>query len=385
MFRPEQMGVYIHWPFCESRCPYCDFNAHVREKLDQKQWAEAYVQSLKHYAEIIPDKQIVSIFFGGGTPSLMEPETVATIIDAVQSLWPVANDIEITLEANPTSVENDKLLAFRDAGINRVSLGVQALNDEDLKFFGRGHNVDEALKAIELAKTHFERSSFDLIYARPNQTLENWEKELKQAVALSNGHLSLYQLTIERNTPFYMRHSRGEFAIPDDVQGAEFYHLTQDVLENAGLPAYEVSNHAKEGHACRHNLIYWHMADYIGVGAGAHGRFVQGDQKFASRDHAAPEIWLERVGNNGHGAHELERLTQEDRFNECLMMGLRLREGISIATVEAKSGKAFSDMVDANKLQSSIDQDWVIKGGDNLKLTREGLLRLNALIPYILK
>jgi len=385
MFRPEQMGVYIHWPFCESRCPYCDFNAHVREELDQKQWAEAYVQSLKHYAEIIPDKQIVSIFFGGGTPSLMEPETVATIIDAVQSLWRVANDIEITLEANPTSVENDKLLAFRDAGINRVSLGVQALNDEDLKFFGRGHNVDEALKAIELAKTHFERSSFDLIYARPNQMLENWEKELKQAVALSNGHLSLYQLTIERNTPFYMRHSRGEFAIPDDVQGAEFYHLTQDVLENAGLPAYEVSNHAKEGHTCRHNLIYWHMADYIGVGAGAHGRFVQGDQKFASRDHAAPEIWLERVGKNGHGAHELERLTQEDRFNECLMMGLRLRDGISIQAVEDKSGKAFSDMVDADKLQSSIDQDWVIKGGDNLKLTREGLLRLNALIPYILK
>ncbi len=385
MFRPNQMGVYIHWPFCESRCPYCDFNAHVREKLDQKQWAQAYVQSLKHYAEIIPDKQIVSIFFGGGTPSLMEPKTVATIIDAVQSFWPVANDIEITLEANPTSVENDKLLAFKDAGINRVSLGVQALNDTDLKFFGRGHNVDEALKAIELAKTHFERSSFDLIYARPNQTLEDWEKELKQAVALSNGHLSLYQLTIERNTPFYMRHSRGEFAIPDDVQGAEFYHLTQNILENAGLPAYEVSNHAKEGHACRHNLIYWRMADYIGVGAGAHGRFVQGRQKFASRDHAAPEIWLERVNKNGHGAHELEKLTPEDRFNECLMMGLRLRDGISIQAVEDKSGKVFSDMVDADKLQSSIDQDWVIQSDDTLKLTREGLLRLNALIPYILK
>lgn len=385
MFRPDQMGVYIHWPFCESRCPYCDFNAHVREGLDQAQWVEAYVQALQHYAQRIPDRQVVSIFFGGGTPSLMEPQTVARIIDTVQSLWPVANDLEITLEANPTSVENDKLIAFKEAGVNRISLGVQALNDADLKFFGRGHSVDDALRAIELAKTHYARSSFDLIYARPDQTLDDWGRELEQAIALSNGHLSLYQLTIERNTPFYMRHSRGEFTIPDDVKGADFYHLTQDILECAGLPSYEVSNHAKAGHECRHNLIYWHMADYIGVGAGAHGRFVQDNHKYASRDHAAPEIWLERVHKNGHGAHALEGLTQDDRFHEALMMGLRLREGISIAQCETQSGLSFFDMVAQNKMDTARAEGWIIQEGDSIRLTREGMLRLNVLIPFILK
>tara|TARA_R110001592_G_scaffold20926_5_gene84588 strand:- start:25736 stop:26893 length:1158 start_codon:yes stop_codon:yes gene_type:complete len=385
MFRPDQMGVYIHWPFCESRCPYCDFNAHVREGLDQAQWVEAYVQALQHYAQRIPDRQVVSIFFGGGTPSLMEPQTVARIIDTVQSLWPVANDLEITLEANPTSVENDKLIAFKEAGVNRISLGVQALNDAYLKFFGRGHSVDDALRAIELAKTHYARSSFDLIYARPDQTLDDWGRELEQAITLSNGHLSLYQLTIERNTPFYMRHSRGEFTIPDDVKGADFYHLTQDILEGAGLPSYEVSNHAKAGHECRHNLIYWHMADYIGVGAGAHGRFVQDNHKYASRDHAAPEIWLERVHKNGHGAHALEGLTQDDRFHEALMMGLRLREGISIAQCETQSGLSFFDMVAQSKMDTARAEGWIIQEGDSIRLTREGMLRLNVLIPFILK
>tara|TARA_R110002095_G_scaffold85307_6_gene74277 strand:- start:1766 stop:2923 length:1158 start_codon:yes stop_codon:yes gene_type:complete len=385
MFRPDQMGVYIHWPFCESRCPYCDFNAHVREGLDQAQWVEAYVQALQHYAQRIPDRQVVSIFFGGGTPSLMEPQTVARIIDTVQSLWPVANDLEITLEANPTSVENDKLIAFKEAGVNRISLGVQALNDAYLKFFGRGHSVDDALRAIELAKTHYARSSFDLIYARPDQTLDDWGRELEQAITLSNGHLSLYQLTIERNTPFYMRHSRGEFTIPDDVKGADFYHLTQDILEGAGLPSYEVSNHAKAGHECRHNLIYWHMADYIGVGAGAHGRFVQDNHKYASRDHAAPEIWLERVHKNGHGAHALEGLTQDDRFHEALMMGLRLRKGISIAQCETQSGLSFFDMVAQSKMDTARAEGWIIQEGDSIRLTREGMLRLNVLIPFILK
>lgn len=384
MFRADQMGVYIHWPFCAAKCPYCDFNSHVREKIDQAVWADAYVKALSHYAEILPDQQVVSIFFGGGTPSLMHPETVERIIDAIQSSWRVANDIEITLEANPTSVEIEKFQGFRVAGVNRISLGVQAMNNDDLKFFGREHSVDEALKAIDIARTCFERYSFDLIYARPKQTLKAWEEELRKAVKHANGHMSLYQLTIERNTPFYMRHSRGEFSIPDDVKGAEFYHLTQDILEDAGLPAYEVSNHAEQGAECRHNMIYWQMADYIGVGAGAHGRFMMGADKYASRDHSAPEIWLERIVGNGHGSHPFEKLTAEDRFFESMMMGLRLRDGISIERCEKLSGLKFADMVQMQNLETVIREGWAVRAGDSLMLSREGMLRLNALIPYIL-
>ncbi len=385
MFRSEQMGVYIHWPFCKSRCPYCDFNAHIRGNIDQEQWLEAYIRSIEFYAEKLPDKQVVSIFFGGGTPSLMKPQIVAFIIDKVQSLWEIANDVEITLEANPTSVENDKLKAFKEAGINRLSLGVQALNNNDLEFLGREHDVGEALLAIKLAQKYFDKSSFDLIYARPSQTLSSWEDELKQAVELSNGHISLYQLTIERNTPFYMRHSRGEFSIPDDIKGAEFYHLTQDIMEAAGFPAYEVSNHASAGNECRHNLIYWHMADYIGIGAGAHGRFIVDGHKYATRDHSAPEIWLERVMKNGNGSHEWELLAAEDRFYEALMMGLRLRGGISVEILEQLSGKLFSSMIDQEKLKTVLKQNWAVKHNGNLSLTREGMLRLNAIIPFITK
>jgi len=385
MFRAGQMGVYIHWPFCAAKCPYCDFNSHVREKIDQEVWAAAYVRSLEHHAEMLPSNQVVSIFFGGGTPSLMEPKTVETIIDAIQRLWPVANDIEISLEANPTSVEADKFRGFRDAGVNRISMGVQALNDAELKFLGREHNVDEAFKAIEIAGQVFDRYSFDLIYARPKQTLEAWEAELIEAIEHARGHLSLYQLTIERNTPFYMRANRGEFSIPDDVKGAEFYHLTQDILERAGLPSYEVSNHAAMGQECKHNLIYWQMADYIGVGAGAHGRFMKGGDKYASRDHAAPEIWLERVQKQGHGAHALEALSANDRFHEALMMGLRLNSGIALSHLEEKSGLKFNEQIDLAKLDTVIAQGWAEQEGDLIKLTREGRLRLNAIVPFLLK
>jgi len=384
MFRPDQMGVYIHWPFCAAKCPYCDFNSHVRGDFDQSVWVDAYVRSLQHYAAQVPDRQVVSIFFGGGTPSLMKPESVATLIDEVQRLWRVSNDVEITLEANPTSVEIDKFHGFRSAGVNRVSLGVQALNQADLSFFGREHSVDEALRAIEIAGDVFDRYSFDLIYARPQQSLAQWESELRRAVTYSAGHLSLYQLTIERGTPFYMRHARGEFSVPDDVKGAEFYHVTQDIMEEAGLAAYEVSNHAAAGQACRHNLIYWQMADYIGIGAGAHGRFMLGDQKVATRDHNAPEIWLQRVQDNGHGAHEPEILDAGDRFCEAVMMGLRLTDGVSIARCEALSGLRFDDMVDDDHLRIAIEQKWLVRAGDILKCSREGMLRLNALIPYIL-
>ncbi len=365
------MGVYIHWPFCSQKCPYCDFNSHVREDIDQEQWIATYIKSLEHYAELLPDKQVISIFFGGGTPSLMSGKSVAAIIDTVQRLWSVANDLEVTLEANPTSVETLKFKSFKDAGVNRISLGVQAFNNDDLKFLGRGHDVSNSIKAIEIADSMFERYSFDLIYARPQQSLGAWEAELKYALKYAKGHLSLYQLSIEKGTPFYKRHKQGDFTIPDEVKGAEFYHLTQDIMEEAGLPAYEVSNHAQAGQECRHNLIYWHMADYIGVGAGAHGRFMMGGDKYASKDQHMPDRWLKGV------KHDLEKLSKEDMAFENIMMGLRLRDGISV-----KHCKGF---LDTEKLADICAQDWAQLEGDNLRLTREGLLRLNAIIPYILK
>lgn len=380
------MGVYIHWPFCAAKCPYCDFNSHVRGHIDHETWADAYVHALEFYAQKIPEKEVVSIFFGGGTPSLMEPKTVERIIDCVQKLWPIANDIEITFEANPTSVEIDKFNAFKQAGANRVSIGVQAFNNTDLTFLGREHNLEEALRAIDVAGQVYDRYSFDLIYARPNQSISNWEAELENALKYARGHLSLYQLTIERNTPFYMRASRGEFKIPDDVMGADFYHVTQDILEDAGMPAYEVSNHAKPGQECRHNLIYWNMADYIGIGAGAHGRFMCGENKYATRDHSAPDIWLDRVKQSGQGAHEWEALSAEDIFFESLMMGLRMSEGISIKRCEDLSGLRFDDMIDDGKLNHIFEQGWAKKKDeDQLRLSREGLLRLNAIIPYIMR
>lgn len=383
-FRAGQMGIYIHWPFCAAKCPYCDFNSHVRDGLDQDVWADAYVRALEHYASLIPDKQVVSIFFGGGTPSLMRPDVVARIIDTVQKLWVCVNDLEISLEANPTSVETEKFIGFRDAGVNRVSLGLQALNDSDLTFLGREHSAAEGRKAIDVASCVFDRVSFDLMYGRPGQTVPDWEAELKVALDLARGHLSLYQLTIERNTPFYMRHARGEFLIPDEVGGAAFYHATQDILEAHGYLAYEVSNHAIAGQECRHNQVYWHMADYIGVGAGAHGRFMMAENKYASRDHAAPERWRERVQERGHGAHDFEVLSAEDRFHESLMMGLRLRDGVAVSRCEGLSGLRFNDYVDQDRLDAICAQGWASFDGDRLKLSREGVLRLNSIVSYLL-
>ncbi len=385
MFRDNQMGVYVHWPFCAAKCPYCDFNSHVRGEFDQKQWADAYLKSLESYADLLPDKQVVSIFFGGGTPSLMKPETVRVIIDKIQMLWPSVNDVEITLEANPTSVEMGKFIEFKSAGVTRISLGVQALNNKDLRFLGREHSVEEAFNAIEIAGECFERYSFDLIYGRPEQSLNDWEQELTRAMPYARGHMSLYQLTIERNTPFYMQYNRGEFSIPDDVKGADFYHLTQDVMENYGMPSYEVSNHAELGQECRHNMVYWNMADYIGVGAGAHGRFVSGDYKYATRDHSAPEVWLKRVQEKGNGSHDFEQLSSDDRCVEAIMMGLRLRAGVSVNRCEALSGANFYSIVDEEKLRTICKSGWATFSGDNLSLTREGLLRLNAIISFIIQ
>ncbi len=379
------MGVYIHWPFCLSKCPYCDFNSHVRESVSHEAWRAAFVASIDHYAELLPDRYVSSIYFGGGTPSLMESETVRAIIDKVQSVWRFSNDIEITLEANPTSIEMQRFKGFKEAGINRVSVGVQALNDDDLLFLGRKHNVNEALKALDIAKENFERYSYDLIYARPNQTLKEWRQELERAVKYAGEHISLYQLTIERGTPFFQDYSRGDFSIPGEELSADFYNLTQEIMGDAGLPAYEVSNHAAAGQESRHNLTYWNYGDYVGIGPGAHGRITLNGKKMATRDHRVPEIWLERVKEKGSGAHPFEEVPASDQFSEALMMGLRLRDGVSLPALETLGKCSWQEYIDEARLKTSIKEGWARHSGDNLNLTREGLLRLNALLPYLLR
>ncbi len=386
MFQSEQMGVYVHWPFCSSRCPYCDFNTYVRrQEFDESLWAEAYLRSLDYYADLLPDKQIVSIFFGGGTPSLMSPDLVGCIIDRVHKNWSIVDDVEITLEANPTSAENAKMQGFVKAGVNRLSLGVQSLSDEGLAFLGRRHSVAETMEALDLACAYFSKYSFDLIYARPEHGLKDWEAELKRAISIGASHMSLYQLTIAPRTPFCKRVKSGEFVVPDEVKGAEFYHLTQDIMEAAGLPAYEVSNHARvaQKQECRHNMVYWHMADYIGIGAGAHGRYMLGGKKYATENEKKPERWLECVRAQGHGGVQ-EVLSKEDQFYEALLMGLRLYDGVSLERCEKLSGLRARDMLDFSRIDMVVHEGWLVQDDSRIKATREGMLRLDALLGYIL-
>ncbi|MCE7887841.1 MAG: coproporphyrinogen III oxidase [Alphaproteobacteria bacterium PRO2] len=396
-------GIYIHWPFCKSKCPYCDFNVHVHDSIDQGAWKHAYARALGHYAARFPERRIVSVFFGGGTPSLMPVETVGEILKTINDSWILAPDAEVTLEANPTSVEAEKFKGFRAAGINRVSLGVQSLDDGQLKFLGRMHNAKEAVQAIETARKIFDRYSFDLIYARPGQTLQAWESELRGALAHAEGHMSLYQLTIERSTPFYLAHEQGKFTMPAQELAADFYTLTQEVMEGAGLPAYEVSNHAQPGQESRHNRLYWEYGDYIGIGPGAHGRIsLLSDKvsnsdflddllddanryKVAIRDHQAPGIWLDRVELKGHGAHPEQALTPREKFLEALMMGLRLREGVTLEHLRTKSGINASEALHPKKLKQAVGEGWLVKDAKHLQATREGWLRLNSLVPFILK
>jgi oxygen-independent coproporphyrinogen-3 oxidase len=379
-----QTGLYIHWPFCLAKCPYCDFNVHVRENLEHERWEAAYLKSLHYYNEKLGKRRIDSVFFGGGTPSLMKPQTVNNILNKIHALFPCANDLEVTLEANPTSIENQKFQDFREAGINRVSIGVQALNDADLKFLGRKHNAAEAKSALEIASSLFDRFSFDLIYARPEQSLVQWERELQDALALSKGHVSLYQLTIERSTPFYLDHAQKKFTMPDEHKSAEFYLLTQSIMDEAGLPSYEVSNHAVKGHESKHNLIYWHYGDYIGVGPGAHGRLTLDGEKFSTRGHYAPDIWLERTQHSREGAHPYQKLTHEDRFLEALMMGLRLKDGVSIAHLEEQGRAMWTSFIDAGHFERARHEGWIGFDQEKLWLSTEGMLRLNALVPFIL-
>jgi oxygen-independent coproporphyrinogen-3 oxidase len=378
------LGVYVHWPFCKSKCPYCDFNSHVRDGVEQARWRNALLTELEHSAREAPDRRVETMFFGGGTPSLMDPETTAALIARTRQLWDTASDLEITLEANPTSVEAGQFAALADAGVNRVSLGIQALDAASLAFLGREHSVEEALEAIETARTHFARHSFDLIYARPGQTPEAWAEELERALALAGEHLSLYQLTIERGTRFFIQHARGAFALPGEDEAAAMFEHTQARLASAGLPAYEISNHARTGAACRHNLIYWRYQDYVGVGPGAHGRFAFGSAKKATRRTSGPEAWLEAVERDGHGTAEESLIEGPALVDEALMMGLRLSEGIDRAAFASTTGADPIDALGETRLRPLIAAGFVETDATHLRATPAGRQRLNAVLERLI-
>ncbi len=377
------LAVYVHWPFCKSKCPYCDFNSHVRERLDEARWRRALLAELAWWAEQTEGAAVTSVFFGGGTPSLMAPETVAAILGAVGRHWRRSADCEVTLEANPTSVEAARFRALRAAGVGRVSLGVQALEDAALRFLGRGHDVREAREAIELARATFPRFSFDLIYARPGQTVAAWRAELAEALALAGDHVSLYQLTIEAGTAFATALARGDFRLPDEDAAGTLYEATQDALGAAGLPAYEISNHARPGEECRHNLAYWRGQDYLGVGPGAHGRLSSGPARFATRQLKAPETWLAAVEARGHGTAEFVRLTPDERRSELVMTGLRLAEGIARDRFFAATGLRFEEAF-AGRLAPLIEGGFLELTESALRATPAGRQRLNAVLGRLL-
>jgi oxygen-independent coproporphyrinogen-3 oxidase len=371
-------GVYVHWPFCAAKCPYCDFNSHVRHQpVDQPRFVSAFLTEMAEARRLSGPRTVTSIFMGGGTPSLMDPATVEAVLTGIAKFWHVPDGIEITMEANPSSVEATRFRGYRAAGVNRVSLGVQALNDRDLKFLGRLHNVEDALKAIGLARDIFPRMSFDLIYARPNQTVEDWEQELKQAVSYAVDHLSLYQLTIEEGTPFYGLHKAGKLIVPDGEQSAVLYEATQEITEGFGMPAYEVSNHAAPGAESRHNLTYWRYGDYAGIGPGAHGRLGMGRNKIATATERKPEEWLKLVEEQGHGMIDQEVLGLDEQADELLLMGLRLKEGIDLVRWQSLSGRE----PDPDREQFLIEHGFIERlGNSRLRCTPAGMLILDAVV-----
>ena len=376
--RDPGFGVYLHWPFCAAKCPYCDFNSHVRHKpVDQQRFAAAFEAEMAAMREKTGPRAVASVFLGGGTPSLMKPETVGRILEAVARNWHLPAGAEITMEANPSSVEAERFRGYRTAGVDRVSLGVQALNDADLKFLGRLHDVEGALAAIELARATFPRLSFDLIYARPDQTPDAWESELRRAIGLAADHLSLYQLTIEEGTPFSALYAAGKLTLPDAAQGAELYRVTQEVTAAHGLPAYEISNHARPGAESRHNLIYWRYGEYVGIGPGAHGRFVEGGRRIVTMTERMPETWLSLVEKNGHGVVDGEVLSPSEEADEFLLMGLRLTEGIDLDRYEKLAGRPLSDgrisILREEKLVEPV-------GNSRLRATPAGMVVLDALV-----
>ncbi len=376
----ETLALYIHWPFCLAKCPYCDFNSHVRDRIDQTRFATALRTELAWEAARLGRRRLASIFFGGGTPSLMDPATVALLIADARHLFAADDDIEITLEANPTSVEAARLHAFRSAGVNRVSLGVQSLNDTALKQLGRQHSAGQAIAALETARAIFPRVSFDLIYARPDQTMPDWRAELRRALDLVSDHLSLYQLTIEPGTGFEALHRRGELLLPNDDDAAELYDATAAEAGRFGLLPYEVSNYARPGAESRHNLAYWRYSDFAGIGPGAHGRVTLDGALHATRRHRAPEPWAERVERDRHGSTSEEAVSASERAREMLLMGLRLTEGINAARFAQRTSMALDDALDGHTLARALDEGYLIRSGEHLSATAEGRKRLDALL-----
>ena len=380
-FSDPGFGIYVHWPFCASKCPYCDFNSHVRHGgWDEARYLSAYLTELRHAAALTPGQSVRSVFFGGGTPSLMQASTTAAILDEIARLWPVEAGAEVTLEANPSSVEADKFKAFRTAGVNRVSLGVQALDDPQLKTLGRLHTGAEARAAIEIAARTFDRYSFDLIYARPGQTTTEWRDELARGLSLAGDHLSLYQLTIEPETPFAALHAAGKLKIPDDELAQDLYEITQEMTAARGLPAYEISNHARPGQESRHNLLYWRYGAYAGVGAGAHGRIVIDGVRHATANERTPEQWLERVTQHGHGGIEETALTPSEAADEALLMGLRLHEGLDLLHIEQ-----LGRVRPAAKTVAALSGLGLLEpvGNHRLRATPKGRLVLNELVRQL--
>jgi len=371
-------GVYVHWPFCQAKCPYCDFNSHVRRTpIDEARYVAAFSRELEHMASLAPNRVVSSIFFGGGTPSLMKPETVGGILDAIGKVWTVQPDCEITLEANPTSVEAGRFRGYRAAGVNRVSLGVQSLDGGDLKALGRLHSVGEALIAVSTATAIFERVSFDLIYARPDQSLEAWKNELVEALAHAPNHLSLYQLTIEQGTPYQALYDAGKLIMPTHEHARALYDLTQEICDRHGLPAYEVSNHARPGEECKHNLLYWRYGEYAGIGPGAHGRLVTTRGRRGLATEKRPETWLDYVERDAHGIINDEALASEAEGDEFLLMGLRLKEGIDPARFKLLRGRGF----DQARIDALLAEDMIEFCADNrLRVTKAGFPVLDAIV-----
>lgn len=376
-WRNGGFGLYVHWPFCTSKCPYCDFNSHVAAHIDQKRWLRAYESEIARTAALTGPRVLNSVFFGGGTPSLMEPEVVDGVLAAARKAWPMANDAEITLEANPGSVEAGRFGAYAEAGVNRISMGIQALRDDDLRRLGRMHTVAEAMQAFDIARYNFQRVSFDLIYARQGQTLDDWRTELTEALQMAVDHLSLYQLTIEDGTVFGARHARGQLrGLPDDDTAADMYLLTQDICAAAGMAAYEVSNHARPGAESRHNLIYWRYGDYAGIGPGAHGRLTLADARYATEALRTPGDWLGRVESRGLGEMAPERVLPSDQGKEYLLMGLRLSEGLDIDRFARMSGQVLSQ----DAIAGLCDLNLIRQAGHRIQATAEGRAVLNGII-----
>ena len=379
-WRNGGFGLYLHWPFCASKCPYCDFNSHVAAQIDESRWNRAFLAEIGRLANLTPGRVLNTVFFGGGTPSLMSPELVHSILDAVRAHWTLANDIEITLEANPGSVEAGRFRGYADAGVNRISMGVQALNDEDLRRLGRRHSVAEARGAFDVARNAFDRVSFDLIYARQGQTLADWGKELREALSMAVDHLSAYQLTIEDGTAFGARYAAGGLRdLPGDDDAADMYLMTQDICAAHGMPGYEVSNHAQTGSESRHNLIYWRYGDYAGIGPGAHGRLTRDGIRYATEAVRAPGAWLSQVESRGHGELAPEALGPIDAGTEFLLMGLRLAEGIDPLRYAEISGRGL----DPAKI-ARLEEMGMLATGARIAATDKGRAVLNALLRELL-